>query len=94
MALGRDARRGYATAVVDEAHELVWLLALQATGATDGAVLLAAVSVWTDAGRAPWSRLAMAALRLAGAVEVGGDERAAMVLRARMAAGKAAGDAR
>ena len=72
-AIRRDGPRAYAECVADEADEARWLHALQdhlrpQGGAGIAALLWCAVGVWTDAGRAPWSRLAEAAERVVRAM--------------------------
>lgn len=89
-AVERDARRAYGECVVDEALELRWLHALRdhlrPHGVQGLAVLVwCAVLVWTDAARAPWSRLADAAERVARAMPESATGRAAEELRAVMA---------
>lgn len=89
-AVERDARRAYAECVVDEALELRWLAALRERLRPHGARGLAAlgwcaVGVWTDAGRAPWSRLAEAAERVVRAMPEDATGREAMRLRGEMA---------
>jgi len=89
-AVGRDGPRAYAECVVDEDAEARWLHALRdhlrPHGADGLAVLVwAAVLVWTDAGRAPWSRLADAAERVVRAMPEDATGRAAEELRGVMA---------
>ena len=89
-AVGRDGPRAYAECVVDEAAEDRWLHALREhlrPHGVDGLAVLvwAAVLVWTDANRAPWSRLAEAAERVVRAMPEDATGRAAETLRAVMA---------
>ena len=89
-AIRRDGPRAYAECVADEARELRWLHALRdhlrPHGVQGLAVLVwCAVLVWTDAARAPWSRLADAAERVARAMPETATGRAAEELRAVMA---------
>lgn len=89
-AVGRDGPRAYAECVVDEGAELRWLHALQEHlrpqgGAGLAALVWCAVGVWTDAGRAPWSRLAEAAERVVRAMPEDATGAAAMGLRGVMA---------
>ena len=90
-AIGRDAGRGYAECVLDDAREERWLHALRDHLRPHGVRGLAtlvwcAVLVWTDTARAPWSRLAEAAERVARAMPEDADGRAVEGLRAVMAA--------
>lgn len=85
-AIGRDGLRAYGECVLDDERELRWLHALQPHGVQGLAVLVwCAVLVWTDAARAPWSRLADAAERVARAMPESATGRAAEELRAVMA---------
>ena len=89
-AVERDARRAYAECVVDEALELRWLAALREHLRPHGgdglaALVWCAVGVWTDAGCAPWSRLAEAAERVVRAMPEDATGAAAMGLRGDMA---------
>ena len=89
-AVERDARRAYAECVVDEADELLWLAALRERLRPHGgdglaALVWCAVGVWTDAGCAPWSRLAEAAERVVRAMPEDATGRAADRLRGVMA---------
>ena len=90
-AIGRDGPRAYGECVLDDERELRWLHALcdhlRPHGVQGLAVLVwCAVLVWTDAARAPWSRLADAAERVARAMPESATGRAAEELRAVMAA--------
>lgn len=89
-AIGRDGPRAYGECVLDDERELRWLHALRdhlrPHGVQGLAVLVwCAVLVWTDAARAPWSRLADAAERVARAMPESATGRAAEELRAVMA---------
>ncbi len=84
-AIGRDGARAYGECVLDDARELRWLHALRDHLRPHGVQGLA-VLVWTDAARAPWSRLADAAERVARAMPESATGRAAEELRAVMAA--------
>ena len=90
VAVERDGPRAYAECVVDEAAEERWLHALQEHLRPQGggglaALVWCAVGVWTDAGRAPWSRLAEAAERVVRAMPEDATGREAMGLRGDMA---------
>ena len=90
VAVERDGPRAYAECVVDEAAEERWLHALRdhlRPHGVDGLAVLVwcAVLVWTDAARAPWSRLAEAAERVVRAMPEDATGRAAEGLRAVMA---------
>ena len=89
-AIGRDGPRAYAECAVDEARELRWLHALRDHLRPHGvsglaALVRCAVLVWTDTARAPWSRLAEAAERVARAMPEDATGRAVEGLRAVMA---------
>ena len=89
-AIGRDGPRAYAECAVDEARELRWLHALRDHLRPHGvsglaALVWCAVLVWTDTARAPWSRLAEAAERVARAMPEDATGRAVEGLRAVMA---------
>lgn len=89
-AVGRDGPRAYAECVVDDAAEVRWLTALQEHLRPQGggglaALVWCAVGVWTDAGRAPWSRLAEAAERVVRAMPEDATGREATALRGVMA---------
>ena len=89
-AIRRDGPRAYAECVVDEEREERWLHALRDHLRPHGvsglaALVWCAVLVWTDTARAPWSRLAEAAERVARAMPEDATGRAVEGLRAVMA---------